>query len=291
MHALRRPHRPARPRQPPPSTPSPPASRRTPAASVDRPRPPMRLPAARRAGSADTRRRALRHRRHRGADRCYLSDGLPTLLRIPADTGDGDTVAPRLPRHPLQRPPRPSTATPRSPFNSSAPARISSGTSPRRDVRPVGHRHTGATARAASSTSSLPAGSGAPLQLAFAAVLAALWRARRLGPLVHRTTPRRRSAPPRPPKAAPASTARPTPATAPPPLFAPPPAPASPLSSASPPPTPTRPTPSCPPSPPTCRRRPQDLHALLFGPAPADDAALIAPRRPTRRPRKRGTPS
>lgn len=49
------------------------------------------LPAARRAGSADTG--GIRYSTSDpGADVCYPSDGLPTLLRIPAATGNGDTV-------------------------------------------------------------------------------------------------------------------------------------------------------------------------------------------------------
>ncbi|MEU1197117.1 DUF4350 domain-containing protein [Streptomyces sp. NPDC005813] len=49
------------------------------------------LPAARRAGSADTG--GVRYTTPSpDADRCYPSDGLPTLLRIPAASGSGDTV-------------------------------------------------------------------------------------------------------------------------------------------------------------------------------------------------------
>ncbi|MFJ5773703.1 DUF4350 domain-containing protein [Streptomyces sp. NPDC093094] len=49
------------------------------------------LPAARRAGSADTG--GIRYSTSRpGTDACYPSDGLPTLLRIPDTSGDGDTV-------------------------------------------------------------------------------------------------------------------------------------------------------------------------------------------------------
>ncbi|WP_037766632.1 DUF4350 domain-containing protein [Streptomyces sp. 142MFCol3.1] len=49
------------------------------------------LPAARRAGSADTG--GVRYTTAApDADRCYPSDGLPTLLRIPAASGSGDIV-------------------------------------------------------------------------------------------------------------------------------------------------------------------------------------------------------
>ncbi|MFF8971660.1 DUF4350 domain-containing protein [Streptomyces sp. NPDC014995] len=49
------------------------------------------LPAARSAGTAETG--GVRYTTvHPDADECYPSDGLPTLLRIPATSGDGDTV-------------------------------------------------------------------------------------------------------------------------------------------------------------------------------------------------------
>ena len=49
------------------------------------------LPAARRAGSADTG--GIRYTVTRpGADKCYPSERLATLVRLPADTGAGDTV-------------------------------------------------------------------------------------------------------------------------------------------------------------------------------------------------------
>ncbi|MEU0006934.1 DUF4350 domain-containing protein [Streptomyces sp. NPDC006314] len=49
------------------------------------------LPEARRAGSADTG--GIRYTTtHLGADTCYPSERLATLLRIPAASGDGDTV-------------------------------------------------------------------------------------------------------------------------------------------------------------------------------------------------------
>ncbi|MEU0437866.1 DUF4350 domain-containing protein [Streptomyces sp. NPDC006290] len=49
------------------------------------------LPAARRAGSADTG--GIRYTAtDPGVDACYPSDGLPTLLRVPAASGSGDTV-------------------------------------------------------------------------------------------------------------------------------------------------------------------------------------------------------
>ncbi|CAL9463297.1 DUF4350 domain-containing protein [Streptomyces sp. enrichment culture] len=49
------------------------------------------LPAARRAGDADTG--GIRYTvTHPNADTCYPSDGLPTLVRLPDTSGDGDTV-------------------------------------------------------------------------------------------------------------------------------------------------------------------------------------------------------
>ncbi|MFE2536435.1 DUF4350 domain-containing protein [Streptomyces sp. NPDC059371] len=49
------------------------------------------LPAARRAGSADTG--GIRYSTtDQNADTCYPSDGLPTLVRVPARAGSGDTV-------------------------------------------------------------------------------------------------------------------------------------------------------------------------------------------------------
>ena len=90
--ALRRPHRPRRPRHRRPSTPSPPASTPTPRpASTPTLSPDCALPAARRAGTADTG--GIRYTTSApDADSCYPSDGLPTLLRVPATDGNGDTV-------------------------------------------------------------------------------------------------------------------------------------------------------------------------------------------------------
>ncbi|GAA3768864.1 DUF4350 domain-containing protein [Streptomyces phyllanthi] len=49
------------------------------------------LPAARRAGTADTG--GVRYRTTApGADSCYPSNGLPSLVRLPAPEGDGDTI-------------------------------------------------------------------------------------------------------------------------------------------------------------------------------------------------------
>ncbi|WP_420033968.1 DUF4350 domain-containing protein [Streptomyces sp. cg28] len=49
------------------------------------------LPAARTAGTADTGGQRY-NTASEEADSCYPSDGIPTLLRLPAATGDGDTV-------------------------------------------------------------------------------------------------------------------------------------------------------------------------------------------------------
>ncbi|WP_324610498.1 DUF4350 domain-containing protein, partial [Streptomyces stelliscabiei] len=54
-------------------------------------RPRCELPAARRAGSADTG--GIRYDVTAGAaDTCYPENGLPTLVRVPAAEGNGDTV-------------------------------------------------------------------------------------------------------------------------------------------------------------------------------------------------------
>lgn len=200
------------------------------------------LPAAVRAGSADTG--GIRYSSaHPEADECYRSQRLPTLLRIPAPSGDGDTVllgAPdillnhRLDEH--------GNASWRS--SSSAPAPISSGTSPPPPTPPPGPR-----TRRASSTSSPPAGSGAPSSCSSPPPWPPCGGHAGSAPSSPRNSPWR-SAPPRPSKAAPASTARPTPATAPLSPSAPRPASASPPSSASPAPRRTRPRPCSPLCPP-----------------------------------------
>lgn len=185
------------------------------------------LPAARRAGDADTG--GLRYSTHLEADACYPSRRLATLLRVPDPSAKASPGAPGATPS-SSAPPTfsstnasTSTATRRSPSNSSVPATIWSGTSP---PSPTSRNRT---TNEASSTCSPPAGSGAPCNSSSPPPSPPCGGHADSAPWCPRNSPSR-SAPPRPSKAAPASTARRTPATARPPLFAPPPAPASPLS-------------------------------------------------------------
>ncbi|MDX3458235.1 DUF4350 domain-containing protein [Streptomyces sp. ME02-8801-2C] len=140
------------------------------------------LPAARRAGTADTG--GFRYDTTApGADTCYPSNGLPTLVRLPAAVGNGDTVvlgAPdilyndRLDEH--------GNASLALQLLGSRPHLVwylpslsddSLTDSGQRDFLDL-----------------LPSGwLWGTLQLFFAAALAALWRARRLGPLVPERLP------------------------------------------------------------------------------------------------------
>ncbi|MEU9356280.1 DUF4350 domain-containing protein [Streptomyces griseoloalbus] len=141
------------------------------------------LPAARRAGTADTG--GIRYTTtHLTADECYPSERLATLLLIPAPSGDGDTVvlgAPdillndRLDEH----------------GNASLALQLL-GSRPHL----VWYLPTLADSSAASEEGErdfldlLPSGwLWGTLQLFVAAALAALWRARRLGPLVPERLP------------------------------------------------------------------------------------------------------
>ncbi|GAA2571653.1 MULTISPECIES: DUF4350 domain-containing protein [Streptomyces] len=141
------------------------------------------LPAARRAGTADTG--GIRYTTtHLTADECYPSERLATLLRIPAPSGNGDTVllgAPdillndRLDEH----------------GNASLALQLL-GSRPHL----VWYLPSLADAPAASEEGErdffdlLPSGwLWGTLQLFIAAALAALWRARRLGPLVPEKLP------------------------------------------------------------------------------------------------------
>ncbi|MGC0376912.1 DUF4350 domain-containing protein [Streptomyces sp. SAI-229] len=141
------------------------------------------LPAARRAGTADLG--GIRYTTvHLTADECYPSERLATLLRIPAPSGDGDTVllgAPdillndRLDEH----------------GNASLALQLL-GSRPHL----VWYLPSLADASAASEEGErgffdlLPSGwLWGTLQLFIAAALAALWRARRLGPLVPEKLP------------------------------------------------------------------------------------------------------
>ncbi|MFF9221584.1 DUF4350 domain-containing protein [Streptomyces viridosporus] len=139
------------------------------------------LPAARRAGTADTG--GIRYITHLTADTCYPSERLATLLRVPAPSGNGDTVllgAPdillndRLDEH----------------GNASLALQLL-GSRPHL----VWYLPSLADASAVpederSFFDLLPSGwLWATLQLFIAAALAALWRARRLGPLVPERLP------------------------------------------------------------------------------------------------------
>ncbi|MFI1033451.1 DUF4350 domain-containing protein [Streptomyces sp. NPDC020951] len=141
------------------------------------------LPAARRAGAAETG--GIRYTtRHLGADECYPSERLATLLRIPDTTGDGDTIV---------------LGAPDILYNK----RLDEQGNASLALQLLGSRtHLVWYLPSLSDTSAtdpddkksffdlLPSGwLWGTLQLFFAAALAALWRARRLGPLVPERLP------------------------------------------------------------------------------------------------------
>ncbi|GGP59006.1 DUF4350 domain-containing protein [Streptomyces calvus] len=141
------------------------------------------LPAARRAGSADTG--GIRYSTtHLTADECYPSQRLSTLLRIPAPSGDGDTVLlgspdillnDRLDEHgnaslALQLLGSRTHLVWYLPSPADAPTASGDGERDLFDLLPSGWLW-------------------GTLQLFVAAALAALWRARRLGPLVLENLP------------------------------------------------------------------------------------------------------
>ncbi|MEU9290473.1 DUF4350 domain-containing protein [Streptomyces sp. NPDC048275] len=140
------------------------------------------LPAARRAGSADTG--GVRYNTtDLTANACYLSEGLPTLLRIPALEGDGDTVI---------------IGAPDILYND----RLDEQGNASLALQLLGSRpHLVWYLPSLSDTSATDAGNQSfvdllpsgwlwgTLQLFIAAALAALWRARRLGPLVPERLP------------------------------------------------------------------------------------------------------
>jgi hypothetical protein len=141
------------------------------------------LPAARRAGSADTG--GVRYTTtHTDADACYPSEHLATLLRIPDATGDGDTVVLGAPDILLND-------------------RLDDEGNASLALQLLGSRPhlvwylpslSDASAAAPDEQRSffdlLPSGwLWGTLQLFIAAALAALWRARRLGPLVPEKLP------------------------------------------------------------------------------------------------------
>jgi hypothetical protein len=140
------------------------------------------LPAARRAGSADTG--GVRYTTSdAAADECYPSDRLPTLLRIPATSGNGDTVI---------------LGAPDILYNK----RLDEQGNASLALQLLGSRpHLVWYLPSLSDTSATDAGDRSffdllpsgwlwgTLQLFIAAALAALWRARRLGPLVPERLP------------------------------------------------------------------------------------------------------
>ncbi|MEV6943329.1 DUF4350 domain-containing protein [Streptomyces sp. NPDC051172] len=155
-----------------------------PATSLDSTLPPdCQLPAARRAGTADTG--GIRYTTTRlGADECYRSERLATLLRIPETSADGDTVVLGAPdilfNDRLDKEGNASLALqllgsrphlvwylPSLSDNSAADTGDEKGFF---DLIPSGWRW-------------------GTLQLFVAAALAAFWRARRLGPLVPEKLP------------------------------------------------------------------------------------------------------
>jgi hypothetical protein len=140
------------------------------------------LPAARRAGSADTG--GIRYSTtDPNADTCYPSDGLPTLLRVPARSGGGDTVV---------------IGAPDILFND----RLDEQGNASLALQLLGSRtHLVWYLPSLSDESATDAGDQSffdllpsgwlwgTLQLFVAAALAALWRARRMGPLVPERLP------------------------------------------------------------------------------------------------------
>lgn len=141
------------------------------------------LPAARRAGTADTG--GVRYTTtHLGADSCYPSERLATLLRLPDEKGNGDTIALGAPDILLND-------------------RLDEQGNASLALQLLGSRpHLVWYLPSLSDTSAtntddergfldlLPSGwLWGTLQLFVAAALAALWRARRLGPLVPEKLP------------------------------------------------------------------------------------------------------
>ncbi|GAA2964478.1 DUF4350 domain-containing protein [Streptomyces enissocaesilis] len=141
------------------------------------------LPAALRAGDADTGGIRYTYTTEApGSDACYLSDGLPTVLRVPAPA-DGDTVL---------------LGAPDILYND----RLDKQGNASLALQLLGSRphlvwylpslgDASATDGGRSSFYDLipPGWLWGTLQLALAAVLAAVWRARRLGPLVTEQLP------------------------------------------------------------------------------------------------------
>lgn len=140
------------------------------------------LPAARRAGRAETG--GIRYTTNApGADSCYPGDGLPTLLRVPAAEGNGDTVvlgAPDILQN--ERLDKQGNASLALQLLGSRPHLVW--------YLPSLSDDSATDAGDRSFFDLMPSGwLWGTLQLFFAAILAALWRARRLGPLVPEKLP------------------------------------------------------------------------------------------------------
>jgi hypothetical protein len=141
------------------------------------------LPAAQRAGTADTG--GIRYTvTHPGYDECYPSERLPTLVRVPAASGDGDTVV-------LGAPDVLYNDTLDEQGNASLALQLL-GSRPHLVWYLPSLSDSSATGPDEEKDffDLLPSGwLWGTLQLFFAAALAALWRARRLGPLVPEKLP------------------------------------------------------------------------------------------------------
>ncbi|MFI1482553.1 DUF4350 domain-containing protein [Streptomyces sp. NPDC020747] len=226
------------------------------------------LPAARRAGKAETG--GIRYTTNAtGADSCYPGDGLPTLLRIPAPEGNGDTVVlggPDILQN--ERLDKQGNASLALQLLGSRPHLVW--------YLPSLSDDSATDAGDRSFFDLMPSGwLWGTLQLFIAALLAALWRARRLGPLVPEKLPvairasetvegrarlyRKSNARDRA-----AAALRSTTRTRLAPLVGVSPAQAH------------APEALLPALSAQLRREGQALHSLLFGPPPRDDAALIA---------------
>ncbi|MFD0310725.1 DUF4350 domain-containing protein [Streptomyces sp. NPDC127119] len=140
------------------------------------------LPAARRAGTADTG--GIRYATDTpGADTCYPSDGLPTLLRLPASEGDGDTVV-------LGAPDILQNERLDQQGNASLALQLLGSRTHVVWYLPSLSDDSATDAGDSSFLDLVPSGwLWGTLQLFIAALLAALWRARRLGPLVPERLP------------------------------------------------------------------------------------------------------
>ncbi|MFF3610136.1 DUF4350 domain-containing protein [Streptomyces sp. NPDC002580] len=140
------------------------------------------LPAARRAGSADTG--GIRYTTTvPGTDACYPSDDLPTLLRIPAPSGSGDTVV-------LGAPDILYNDRLDEQGNASLALQLLGSRSHLVWYLPSLSDDSAADEGDQSFLDLLPSGwLWGTLQLFIAALVAALWRARRMGPLVPERLP------------------------------------------------------------------------------------------------------